>query len=113
MVAYLAQFEQILYAFSNNLNGERIFESILHRNAFVFVPSCLDVDGQKLQVTVTGRRPTSWKSGKTVRLSSSCPEKKGSRFLARAHPNSPLGRAVLSVSLVMSIQEITTGVVKP
>lgn len=44
---------------------------MLDHKAFFSIPNCLNVEGHKLQVIVTDRKPISWKSGETGYLSSS------------------------------------------
>lgn len=53
-------------------------------------PAVLDICGRKMQVIVTGRRSTYWWCRETRHLSSSCPERKASRFPAACDQYSPL-----------------------
>lgn len=85
------------------------FEVMIDRKAFISIPNCLDVECQKMTIIVIGRRPTCWKCGQTGHLSSSCTE-----VLASAHPNPRLVECVIvSVSPVMGMATIRTGVDKP
>lgn len=67
LAIYLHQYDQILGATSDNVNGR--FDIMLGCLAFVSVPNCLDfVAGP---VIVAGRKPTCWKCGETDHVESS------------------------------------------
>lgn len=86
LVAYLVQYSQIRSDNSAEQNGGWTFEIILDCKAFIYVPNCLNIEDQKMSITVTGRKSTFWKCGEAGHLSYFCP-KKASGILAPANPN--------------------------
>lgn len=74
-----------------------IFEIMLVRKAFISIPKCLDVEYQKMPVTVTGR-----KCGAAGYLSSFCPEKMAPGVMLPADQNLPVAN-LISVSSVMGM----------
>lgn len=72
---------------------------MLDRKAFSSIPISLDMAGQKMPVTMTGRKPTYWKCGETFHFSSSSSEKKASEALA---PTKFLSGRVCEIRLACS-----------
>lgn len=69
LAAYLIQLGQILSATSGDMNRRQSLEIMLDRKASISVHNCLYVESHKMPVTVTGRKATCLKCGKTGHFS--------------------------------------------
>lgn len=75
-------------------------------------PQLLELDGLKLLVIVTGRKPVCWRCGVTSHLPASCLEKV-SGSLAPVVQDTSLTEFLISATPVMGIPASSTGVAMP
>ena len=76
LAAYMLQFGDIVSATHDGMRGEWRFDIMLDMKTFYSVPNWLEVEGRRLPVIVSGRKPTCWHCGEIGHLSAVCPGKK-------------------------------------
>ena len=76
LAAYMLQFGDIVSATHSGIRGEWRFDIMLDMKSFYSVPNWLEVEGRRLPVIVSGRKPACWHRGKIGHLSAVCPGKK-------------------------------------
>ena len=76
LAAYMLQFGDIVSATHDGMRGEWRFDIMLDMKTFYSVPNWLEVEGHRLPVIVSGRKPACWHCGKIGHLSAVCPGKK-------------------------------------
>ena len=74
--AYMLQFGDIVSATHGGMRGEWRFDIMLDVKTFYSVPNWLEVEGRRLPVIVSGRKPACWHCGEFGHLSAVCPGKK-------------------------------------
>ena len=79
LAAYMLQFGDIVSATHNGMRGEWRFDIMLDVKTFYSVPNWLEVEGRRLPVIVSGRKPACWHCGEISHLSAVCPGKKASK----------------------------------
>ena len=76
LAAYMLQFGDIVSATHDGMRGEWRFDIMLDMKTFYSVPNWLEVEGRRLPVIVSGRKPACWHCGEIGHLSAVCPGKK-------------------------------------
>ena len=76
LAAYMLQFGDIVSATHDGMRGEWRFDIMLDVKTFYSVPNWLEVEGRRLPVIVSGRKPACWHCGEIGHLSAVCPGKK-------------------------------------
>ena len=76
LAAYMLQFGDIVSATHDGMRGEWRFDIMLDMKTFYSVPNWLEVEGRRLPVIVSGRKPACWHCGEIGHLSAVCPWKK-------------------------------------
>ena len=76
LAAYMLQFGDIVSATHDGMRGEWRFDIMLDAKTFYSVPNWLEVEGRRLPVIISGRKPACWHSGEIGHLSAVCPGKK-------------------------------------
>ena len=76
LAAFMLNFGDIVLATHDGMRGEWRFNLILDVKTFYSVPNWLDVEGRRLPVIVSGRKPACWHCGEIGHLSAVCPGKK-------------------------------------
>ena len=76
LAAYMLQFGDIVSATHDGMHGEWRFDIMLDMKTFYSVPNWLEVEGRRLHVIVSGRKPACWHCGEIGHLSAVCPGKK-------------------------------------
>ena len=76
LAAYMLQFGDIVSATHDGMRGEWRFDIMLDMKTFHSVPNWLEVEGRRLPVIVSGRKPACWHCGEIGHLSAVCPGKK-------------------------------------
>jgi len=76
LAGYFMKYGDLVAARHDGMRGEWSFDIMLSKTAFDSVPNFLDLEGRRLSVIVTGRKPACWNCFKTGHLSSNCPGKK-------------------------------------
>ena len=76
LAAYVLQFGNIVSATHDGMRGEWRFDIMLDVKTFYSVPNWLEVEGCRLPVIVSGRKPACWHCGEIGHLSAVCPGKK-------------------------------------
>ena len=76
LAAYMLQFGDIVSATHDGMRGEWRFDIMLDAKTFYSVPNWLEVEGRRLPVIVSGKKPTCWHCGEIGHLSTVCPGKK-------------------------------------
>ena len=76
LAAYMLQFGNIVSATHDGMRGEWRFDIMLDMKTFYYVPNWLEVEGRRLPVIVSGRKPACWHCGEIGHLSAVCPGKK-------------------------------------
>ena len=76
LAAFMLNFGDIVSATHDGMRGEWRFDLMLDAKTFFSVPNWLDVEGRRLPVIVSGRKPACWHSGEIGHLSAVCPGKK-------------------------------------
>ena len=76
LAAYMLQFSDIVSATHDGMRGEWRFDIMLDVKTFNSVPNWLEVEGRRLPVIVSGRKPACWHCGEIGHLSAVCPGKK-------------------------------------
>ena len=76
LAAYMLQFADIVSATHDGMRGEWRFDIMLDMKTFYSVPNWLEVEGRRLPVIVSGRKPACWHCGEIGHLSAVCPGKK-------------------------------------
>ena len=76
LAACMLQFDDIVSATHDRMRREWRFEIMLDVKTFYSVPNWLDVEGRRLPVIVSGRKPACWHCGEIGHLSAVCPGKK-------------------------------------
>ena len=79
LAAYMLQFGDIVSATHDGMCGEWRFDIMLDMKTFYSVPNWLEVEGRRLPVIVSGRKPACWHCGEIGHLSAVCPGKKASK----------------------------------
>ena len=72
----MLQFGDIVSATHDGMRGEWRFDIMLDMKTFYSVPNWLKVEGRRLPVIVSGRKPACWHCGEIGHLSAVCPGKK-------------------------------------
>ena len=75
LAAYMLQFGDIVSATQDGMRGEWRFDIMLDMKTFYSVPNWLEVEGRRLPVIVSGRKPACWHCGEIGHLSAVCPKK--------------------------------------
>ena len=60
LAAYMLQFGDIVSATHDGMRGERRFDIMLDVKTFYSVPNWLEVEGRRLPVIVSGKKPACW-----------------------------------------------------
>ena len=76
LAAFMLNFGDIVLATHDGIRGEWRFDLMLDAKTFFSVPNWLDVEGRRLPVIVSGRKPACWHCGAIGHLSAVCPGKK-------------------------------------
>ena len=76
LAAYMLQFGDIVSATHDGMRGEWRFDIMLDVKTFYSIPNWLEVEGHRLPVIVSGRKPACWHCGEIGHLSAVCPGKK-------------------------------------
>ena len=76
LAAFMLNFGDIVLATHDGMRGEWRFDLMLDAKTFFSVPNWLDVEGRRLPVIVSGRKPACWHCGEIGHLSAVCPGKK-------------------------------------
>ena len=76
LAAYMLQFGDIVSATHDGMRGEWRFDIMLDAKTFYSIPNWLEVEGRRLPVIVSGRKPACWHYGEIGHLSAVCPGKK-------------------------------------
>ena len=76
LAAFMLNFGDIVSATHDGMRGEWRFDLMLDAKTFFSVPNWLDVEGRRLPVIVSGRKPACWHCGEIGHLSAVCPGKK-------------------------------------
>ena len=76
LAAFMLNFGDIVSATHDGMPGEWRFDIMLDAKTFYSVPNWLDVEGRRLPVIVSGRKPACWHCGDIGHLSAVCPVKK-------------------------------------
>ena len=76
LAAFMLNFGDIVSATHDGMRGEWRFDLMLDAKTFYSVPNWLDVEGRRLPVIVSGRKPACWHCGEIGHLSAVCPGKK-------------------------------------
>ena len=79
LAAYMLQFGDIVTATHDGMRGEWRFDIMLDVKTFYSVPNWLEVEGCRLPVIVSGRRPACWHCGEIGHLFGVFPGKKASK----------------------------------
>ena len=79
LAAFMLNFGDIVSATHDGMRGEWRFDIMLDAKTFYSVPNWLDVEGRRLPVIVSRRKPTCWHCGEIGHLSAVCPGKKRPR----------------------------------
>ena len=79
LAAYMLQFGDIVSATHDGMRGEWRFDIMLDMKTFYSVPNWLEVEGRRLPVIVSGRKPACWHCGEIGHLSAVFPGKKASK----------------------------------
>ena len=85
LATFILNFGDIVSATHDGMRGEWRFDIMLYAKTFYSVPNWLDVEGRRLPVIVSGRKPVCWHCGEIGNLSAVCPGKKA---LKKPHQNS-------------------------
>ena len=75
LAAFMLNFGDIISATHDGMRGEWRLDIMLDAKTFYSVP-WLDVEGRRLPVIVSGRKPACWHCGEIGHLSAVCPGKK-------------------------------------
>ena len=76
LAAFMLQFGDIISATHDGMHGEWRFNIMLDVKTFYSIPNWLDVEGRRLPVIISGRKPACWHSSEIGHLSAVCPGKK-------------------------------------
>ena len=76
LAAFMLNFGDIVSATHDRMRGEWRFDLMLDAQTFYSVPNWLDVEGRRLPVIISGRKPACWHCGEIGHLSAVCPGKK-------------------------------------
>ena len=76
LAAYMLQFGDIVSATHDGMRWEWRFDIMLDVKNFYSVPNWLEMEGRRLPVIVSGRKPACWHCGEIGHLSAVCPGKK-------------------------------------
>ena len=76
LAAFVLGFGDIVSAAHDGVRGGWRFDLVLDAKTFFSVPNWLDVEGRRLPVIVSGRKPACWHCGEIGHLSAVCPGKK-------------------------------------
>ena len=76
LAAYMLQFGDIVSATHDGMHGEWRFDIMLDVKTFYSVPNWLEVEGHRLPVIFSGRKPACWHCGEIGHLSTVCLGKK-------------------------------------
>ena len=79
LAAFMLNFGDIVSATHDGMRGEWRFDLMLDAKTFYSVPNWLDVEGRRLPVIVSGRKPACWHCGEIGHLSAVCLGKKASK----------------------------------
>ena len=76
LAAYMLNFNDIVSATYDGMRGKWWFDIMLDVKTFYSIPKWLDVEGLRLPVIVSGRKPACWRCGEIGHLSAVCLGKK-------------------------------------
>ena len=89
LAAFMLNFGDIVSATHDGMRGEWRFDLMLDAKTFYSVPNWLDVEGRRLPMIVSGRKPACWHCGEIGHLSAVCPGKKAPKKPDQ-NPGTPL-----------------------
>ena len=76
LAAFMLQFGDIILATYDEMRGEWRFDIMLDCKTFYSIPNWLDLEGRRLPVIVSGRKPAGWHCSEIGHLYAVCPGKK-------------------------------------